>query len=245
MGGPDGDSQTQTSLTQIDPMFSPFFQQLAQGAQQASGQIPSTPFQGQFTAPGNQFLQSGATGLGNVSAGLAQQNLGQGAINLGQQTLQGQFLQNPFLSDAILAATQPSLEAAGGILGNIRGNAIGQGAFNSTRRDAQEAQLANNLQRNILQTGSQLGFQNFANERALQQQAPGLIAQGASLQQLPFQGLLQSGESLRALGQIPLTEQQLQFQEGLAAPFRPLVPFAQILSQIPVGSSTTVNTSIG
>lgn len=245
MGGGGGDSQRSTSTTQIDPMFSPFFQQLAQGAQQASQQIPATPFQGQFTAPGNAFLQSGATGLGQSALQLGQQNLGQNAINLGQQTLQGNFLQNPFLADAILAATQPSLEAAGGILGNIRGNAIGQGAFNSTRRDQQEAQLASNLQRNILQTGSQLGFQNFQQERAFQQQAPGLISQGAQLQQAPFQSLLSAGESLRALSQIPLTEQQLQFQEGLAAPFRPLVPFAQILSQIPVGSSTTVNTSIG
>lgn len=175
------------------------------------------------------------------------EGIGNPVLNLGQFTAQGGFLDprtNPFLLPTIEASLRPiTQEFTNSVLPNFSSQAIQSGAFGgSSARDLAFNQLASGFGQQLLDTGTQIAFDNFQRERQLQQNAAQLIDQGALLSQLSPELLAQVGLGQRELAQRPLDEALLQFQESINAPFRPLFPLASIIQGGDIGSafSTTV-----
>lgn len=219
----------------------PEFSQAAINAPPAGNPFVGTPFPGPFIAPANPLELASIQGTLGEAANL--QGAGDSVLGLGQAQAQGQFLTpdaNPFLQQTIQSAIQPQIQAfRDTILPGFESAAIGAGAFKgSSARDIVQSQLGDSLLGNIGRTAGNIAFGNFANERQLQQNAPGLIDAGARLNQLSPSLLGQAGESVRNLEQQGLDERLLQFQEGQTAPFRPLFPLASIIQGGNIGQQS-------
>ena len=174
------------------------------------------------------------------------QGIGNPLLNLGNFTAQGGFLtpeSNPFLGANIEAAIRPiAQQFENSILPNFQSNAIQSGAFSgSSARDLAFNQLASGFGQQVLDTGTNIAFENFQRERQLQQNAGNLLDQGSLLNQLTPELLAQVGLGQRELAQRPLDEALLQFQEGINAPFRPLFPLASIIQGGDIGSAFQTN----
>jgi len=177
------------------------------------------------------------------------QGIGNPLLNLGYQTARGDFLRpesNPFLVGNINASLRPiTQDFTNSVLPNFNSQAINSGAFSgSSARDLAFNQLASGYGQQLLDTGTQIAFDNYLRERQLQQGAGQLLDQGSLLNQLTPELLAQVGLGQRELAQRPLDEALLQFQEQINAPFRPLFPLASIIQGSDIGStfSTTVPT---
>jgi len=207
--------------------------------------IVGQPFGEQFTA-GTSPLEFESLAQREAIARQLQ-GIGNPLLNLGNFTAQGGFLDprsNPFLVSNIEASLRPiTQEFSNSVLPNFNSQAIQSGAFGgSSARDLAFNQLASGFGQQLLDTGTGIAFNNFQNERQLQQNAGSLLDQGALLNQLTPEMLAQVGLGQRELAQRPLDEALLQFQESINAPFRPLFPLASILQGGDIGSSfsTTV-----
>lgn len=200
-------------------------------------------FPGPFTAPNMPIeLESLAA---REAAGRQLGGIGDPLLGLGQFTAQGGFLNagaNPYLQGALQAAINPAAQTfTRSVLPGFESQALQSGAFKgSSARDMALGNLANDFGRNILDTTSQIAFQNFVNERALQQQSGQLLQQGAQLQQLSPEILAQVGSGQRELAQRAIDEQLLRFQEQQQAPFRPLGPLASIIQGTQIGNTQTI-----
>jgi len=206
--------------------------------------IIGQPFPGPFTAPSMPIeYQSLAARqqVGNQLGGIANPLLG-----LGTAQAQGQFLNpysNPYFQQNIQASLQPAVDAfTRSVLPQFNSQALQAGAYKgSSARDFALGNLANDFGRNLSQTAAQTGFQNYLQERAIQQQTPQLLSQSAQLQQISPEILAQVGAGQRELAQRPLDELLLQFQEAQQAPFRPLGPLASLIQGTNIGLTNTLN----
>ncbi|KKN65228.1 hypothetical protein LCGC14_0484040 [marine sediment metagenome] len=202
------------------------------------------PFPEQFTAGTSPLEFESLAQREAVARQL--QGIGNPLLNLGNFTAQGGFLtpeSNPFLGANIEAAIRPiAQQFENSILPNFQSNAIQSGAFSgSSARDLAFNQLASGFGQQVLDTGTNIAFENFQRERQLQQNAGNLLDQGSLLNQLTPELLAQVGLGQRELAQRPLDEALLQFQEGINAPFRPLFPLASIIQGGDIGSAFQTN----
>ena len=244
MGGSGGGSETTSS---IPPQFLPFFVDLFERAQAASLEVSDQPFPGERFAPiASEQLQS----LDQLTDLAGQfQGLGDPFIQLAQQTASGQFLDpatNPFLQSAIQAGIRPvQQQFQEQTLPAIRSAAIQQGAFGGNREGITEALAAGRANQQSLDISSSIAFQNFINERNLQQQSPGLAQAGAELSLLGPQLLGQIGDVRRGFDQEAIIEAIQRFNEAQQAPFAPLFPLANILQGTNVGNVSTTQLNPG
>jgi hypothetical protein len=235
-GGGSGSSKTESG----PPAWAvPYFQDLYTRAQTASQQIPGTPFPGPFVAPPN-VQQLDALGMKEQLARSMPQNLGAGVMQLGQDTASGQYLNpssNPYLQGTINAALQPLQTDFNNRYNQLNSSFQGAGAFDNIRRNFGISDLETQRAQALGGVSSQLAYQNYANERNLQMQAPQLISAGAQLNQIPSELLAQVGDVQRQFSQDAIANQQAMFEEQANAPFRPLMPLSNILSAISPGTT--------
>lgn len=205
--------------------------------------IVGEPFPGPFTAPTTGIELESL--MAREAVGRQLGGAGGALLGLGQQQALGQFLDprtNPFFTQNIEASLQPAVDAfTRSVIPQFSSQAIQSGAFKgSSARDLALGNIANEFGRNLLQTAAQQGFQNFLQERQIQQQTPQLLQQAAGLQQLTPEILAQVGAGQREILQRPLDEALLQFQEAQQAPFRPLGPLASILFGGNIGTTQQI-----
>ena len=197
-------------------------------------------YPGAFTAPTSPLeLESLAA---REQIGRSLMGAGQPLMDLGQYTAMGGFLQpgsNPYLAGAINYALTPAVQQfMGSTLPAFESQALQAGGFKgSSARDMAVGQMAGQFGRDLLGTAATVGYQDYANERQLQQQAGQLIDQAARLQQLGPEILSQTGLGQREIQQRLLDEQLLRFQEMQQAPFRPLGPLASIIQGTNIGQN--------
>ena len=238
--GDSGGGGDSSSSTTIPPEFIPFFVDLFEQAQVASGKVSGEPFEGELVAPFQPQQEAALAGQEALAGQFG--GLGQNVLNLGQQTAQGAFLSpdsNPFLQGAIDAGVRPIFEnLRQQVLPGIRSEAIARGAFGGSREGITEALAGSGALTAAGDVASRLSFQNLTNERQLQQNAPALIGAGAQLQQVPNQILGQVGDVRRSLEQEQLNAEIARFKEAAEAPFRPLFPLASIIQGTNVGQTT-------
>ncbi len=204
------------------------------------GQIIGQPYQGQFLAPSTpQELQGSAM---REQLGYQFQGIGNPMMQLGQDTAAGNYLNsNPYFDQALQQAMQPAIQNfTGNVVPQYNSMALNSGAFKgSSARDMGMNQLGGAFGRDLLGTAATMGYQNYANERNLQQNAGQLIDQGARLNQLAPEMMGQAGQGYRDAYQRYLDENLLQFQESQQAPFRPLMNLASIIQGTDIGQNVT------
>lgn len=178
--------------------------QMVTDAQGAVGNAASGQWVG--SSPANQFF-NGSLNFNNLATGLAQTNANnlQGASNPARQMLEatarGDYVgaNNPHLTGAIEAATRPMVDqwrndVAPAIDGGFsRGGRLGSGAYANARNRAEDT-----LGRNLAETASTIGYNDYARERGNQlsaQQNIGAFAQQDTQNALAAQQALASVSS--------------------------------------------------
>lgn len=161
---------TSTQTTQIDPAIQPYLtyglteaQRLYQagGPQYYQGQTYVGP--SDATQTGIQALQARAQ-AGSPLTGAAQNQL--------YGTIQGDYLGgNPFFSGAFQPAAQAATNAFNTAIGNVTSAASKAGRYGSGAMQNLQGAAAGELAQKLTGTAGQLAYQNYADERARQQQA--------------------------------------------------------------------------
>ena len=242
----------QVTTSQIDPALRPF---LTQGLERARELFLTGPQPTFF--PGQTYISPSA----QTEQALAQQEaLATGAqptlqqaqqayqASLGQigQTAAGGFLQgNPYQQAMLAAATRPLTQQFGEqVLPGVaslysRAGRYGSGAMERALGGATEA-----YGRALGDVTSNIVGQDYARERALQQQAQGqqaALAQAAPsfFQQgfLPSQALAQVGAAQEQIAAQPLQEQIQRFQYSQQLPYSQLQSYLSSVYGTPMASS--------
>jgi len=247
--GQDKQTVQQQSKTTIPPEFMRFFNDpekgLAPRAEAASLAAPNTPYAGPFNAAVNPLEREAL----DLTAGVGRSSLpwltqgSQIGSDLALSTLRGDFLHpnsNPYLQGTIDAAIRPMTQQyKESILPAIESRAFLEGAGDSIRLPLAQAQAGRDLATASGDVASNIAFNNYGMERQNQYSAPALLGQSAALPLQAIQMIGGAGAGQRALDQVGVQEGLAQRAEAENAAFRPLRQYADILSTIPVGSSTS------
>lgn len=247
--GQDKETVKQQSTTTISPEFMKFFNDpekgLAPRAEAAMLAAPNTPYAGPFNAAVNPLEREAldlTAGAGRTALPGLQQG-GQIGSNLALSTLRGDFLHpdsNPYLKSTIDAAIRPlTQQYRETFLPAIESRAFLEGAGDSIRLPLAQAQAGRDLATASGDIASNIAYGNYGAERQNQFNAPALMSQSAGLPLQAIQMIGGAGAGQRGLDQIAVQEGLAQRQEAEQARFRPLTSYANILSTIPVGSTTS------
>jgi hypothetical protein len=205
---------TTTTNTQVTP-WAPqgdAITDIYRRATTAQDAMPTGPNADQTTAM--DWLRAQAPGLSTGSTELR---------NLGTATARGDFLDpasNPWIASAVEAAQRPLREQLDQNILSIGDAAQRSGAYGGDREQLLRGQALGDFNQSALDIANQIYFQNYQNERNLQQNAGALLSQGNALALAP-------GQLLGALG-----DQQYQWATDM--PYAGLDRLAQILQ---LGSS--------
>jgi len=161
---------TSTQTTQIDPTIQPFLKYGLEEAQRLYQAGGPQYYQGQgyvgpsdATQTGLQALQARAQ-AGSPLTGAAQNQL--------YGTIQGDYLGgNPFFSGAFQPAAQAATNEFNTAIGNVTSGASKAGRYGSGAMQNLQTAAAGQLAQKLTGTAGQLAYQNYADERARQQQA--------------------------------------------------------------------------
>lgn len=182
-----------TTTTQIDPTIQPFLsyglgeaQRLYQagGPKYFEGQTYVSP--SETTLTGLQALEQRAR-QGSGLLGGAQSQLA--------QTISGDYLTgNPFFQGAFTPAAQAATQQFQRAIGDITSSASRAGRYGSGAMERLQSAASNQLAQQLSNTAGQLAYQNYANERARQQQAALAAPAVAQADYQDIQNLLSAGQ---------------------------------------------------
>ncbi len=206
--------------------------------------IVGQPFPGPFNAAPHPFERQALIERGRLSRDL--QGIDIPALELGLDTTTGEYLDpesNPYLASSIELAQRPIRQRlVEQSLPQVASEAINAGAFKgSSRRGLIESQLIRDAGQQENDVATQLLAENYGRERQNQMMGPALLDQAIRLGQIPSELLGQTGAGLRNIEQAGIEEDLRQFEEGIQAPFRPLLPLAGLVRGQNIGSNTTTS----
>ena len=184
---------TTTSTQSIDPAILPYLTYgLEQGAGLYQGGGPQYYTGETFVSP-SQTTQAGLQALetralaGNPLTGAAQQQL--------QGTIGGAYLGgNPFFQGAFAPAAQAAQTQFQSTLGDIASKSSLAGRYGSGAMGNLQNRATGQYAQALTNTAGQLAYQNYADERAKQQQAIGMAPQMAATDYQDIQQLLSAGQ---------------------------------------------------
>lgn len=216
----------------------PFFLDVYGKAQEALNATNKNPFMGDFVAQPGRDANMGLNLLRNVATGPAGKAITRGSadyLDMAAKTAKGDFLDpnsNPFIRAVVDAATRPMTQTfQNTVIPGIQDQSIMQGAYGGSGHGVAMGQASDALTRNIGDVSSNIFYQNYANERQNQINAPTMMGQGFDIANLPGQALLGIDAQRRQLDQLALDNTRQKFMEQKTAPWYGLGEMAQILSQ--------------
>jgi hypothetical protein len=161
---------TSTQTTQIDPTIQPYLKYGLEEAQRLYQAGGPQYYQGQTYVGPSEATQTGIQALqaraqaGSPLTGAAQNQL--------YGTIQGDYLGgNPFFQGAFQPAAQAATDAFNTAIGGVTSAASKAGRFGSGAMQNLQGAAAGQLAQKLTGTAGQLAYQNYADERARQQQA--------------------------------------------------------------------------
>lgn len=227
-----------TTTTSIDPTIQPFLsyglgeaQRLYQtgGPQYYPGQTYVSP--SQTTQTGLQALEQRAM-QGNPLLGLAQ---GQLAGTIGGQFLGG----NPFFQGAFAPAAQAATAQFNKAIGDVTSAASKAGRYGSGAMERLQGQASNQLAQQLANTAGQLAYQNYAQERGLQQAATMAAPQMSQADYQDIQNLLAAGQAREGYTGQQTAADIARFNFLQNAPTQNLANYLNAVYGNPLGRSTT------
>jgi hypothetical protein len=232
---------TSTQTTQIDPTIQPYLtyglqeaQRLYQagGPQYYQGQTYVSP--SEATQTGLQALQARAA-AGSPLTGAAQQQL------LG--TIQGDYLGgNPFFSGAFQPAAQAATTEFNKAIGDITSAASKAGRYGSGAMTNLQGAAAGQLAQKLTGTAGQLAYENYANERARQQQAMFGAPALAEADYADINKMLAAGQLGEGYKQQALTSDMARYGYEQQLPQTQLTNYLSNIGLVPKGQTTTAQT---
>jgi hypothetical protein len=164
------ETTTSTQTTQIDPTIQPYLKYGLEEAQRLYQSGGPQYYQGQGYVGPSEATQTGIQALqaraqaGSPLTGAAQNQL--------YGTIQGDYLGgNPFFSGAFQPAAQAATNEFNTAIGNVTSAASKAGRYGSGAMQNLQTAAAGQLAQKLTGTAGQLAYQNYADERARQQQA--------------------------------------------------------------------------
>lgn len=182
-----------TTTSQIDPTIQPY---LGYGLQQAQRLYQSG---GPQYYGGPTFVSPSTTTQTGLQALEARASLGnpllQSAQNQLQSTVSGEFLGgNPFFQGAFQPAAKAAEMQFKQTLGDIGSKASLAGRYGSGAMGALQDRATGAFGQQLANTAGQLAYQNYADERARQQQATMAAPQMSAADYQDIQNMLQAGQ---------------------------------------------------
>ena len=188
------ETTTSTQTTSIDPALQPYISYGLSEAQRLYGlnAQPSADIQAALGGIKQRAMQ------GSPLLGQAQANL---ASTMGGSYLSG----NPFFQGAFQPAAQAATDAFNAAIGNVTSAASKAGRYGSGAMQNLQSAAAGQLAQKLTGTAGQLAYENYANERARQQQANLAAPSFAEADYGDLQKLLTVGQLQQAYPQEALT----------------------------------------
>lgn len=240
-----------SSTSKIDPALQPYLQMGLQRAQQLFFGAQPQFYPGQtYVTPSAQteqaLAQQEALATGAQPALQSAQQAYQASLGQLGQTAAGGFLGgSPYQQAMIAAATRPLVQQySQEIVPGIASGYSRAGRYGSGAMERAQASAAESFGRALGDVTSTIAGQDYARERALQQQAQmgqAALAQAApsffQMGFLPSQALAQVGAAREAIAQQPLAEaiQRYQYQQQL--PYQQLQGFLSSVYGTPMAQS--------
>lgn len=211
--------QTITSVSEPSAVVQPYLSyglSEAQRLYQAGGTPAISP--STATSQALQAMQNRALAGSPLLGASQQQQLG---------TIGGNYLSgNPFFQGAFQPAAQAATSAFNQAIGNIESQASRAGRYGSGAANALQNTAAGTLAQNLANTAGQLAYQNYAQERGLQQQSALQAPAMAAADYADIQALLGAGQAGEAYT-----------REAYAQPQQNLANYLASIGQMPMGTS--------
>jgi hypothetical protein len=199
-----GGGSSSTTTQNIDPAILPY---ITYGLDEAKGLYgkPGPTYYPDQTYVDQSAQTKEALGLAETRA-RAGSPLIPAAQSQALSTIQGDRLSatNPYFASMMSSAAVPVVSEFNKAIRDIGGRTAASGRYGSGAMGEMESQATENLANSLSQRGAELAYQNYANERARQDQAIGsagaIAGQDYSdIQQLMNVGQAQEGQSMKAL----------------------------------------------
>jgi len=239
-----GGGGSSTTEQRIDPILRPF---ITYGLNEAKGLYQSDtpqyyPYQTYVdpsaqTQSALQSMQNRAL-AGNPLVPLAQQQLGNtiAGANLGM---------NPFLAQALAGTAGIATQQFHDALGNIASQSSKAGRYGSGAMSDLQSRASTNLAKELTSRAGELAYQNYANERAIQEQALRDAPALARADYQDSQALMDVGQATEAYQQKALESDIARYEFEQNLPYSKLQTYLSSVYGAPMGSVSTTSQSGG
>lgn len=232
---------TSTSTTQIDPAIQPYLTYGLQEAQKLYEAGGPQYYQGQTFVGPSEATQTGLQAL-QARAGAGSPLLG-AAQNQMYGTIQGNYLGgNPFFQGAFQPAAQAATNEFNKAIGDITSAASKAGRYGSGAMTNLQGAAAGQLAQKLTGTAGQLAYENYANERARQQQAAFGAPAMAEADYADINKMLAAGQLGEGYKQQALTADMARYGYEQQLPQTQLTNYLSNIGLIPKGQTTTAQT---
>ena len=235
------ETATSTQTTAIDPAIQPYLGFGLQEARRLYEAGGPKYYEGQtYVAPSSatqtalEQLQQRATQGSPLVSAAQQQTLG---------TVKGDYLGgNPFFQGAFQPAAQAARQTFESALGDIGSKASLAGRYGSGAMGNLQQQAAGQFAQKLTDTAGQLAYQNYAQERARQQQATAMAPEMAQADYADIQRLLAAGQLGEGYQGQALQADINRFNYGQMLPQQQLNQYLNQVYGFPASKTTTTQT---
>jgi hypothetical protein len=244
-GGSGGGSQTSKTSSELDPTVRPFVEY---GLQEAKG-LYQTPGPSYF--PGQTYIAPSAQTTSALQAAQTRAMTGSPLTQAGQQqqlgTVQGQYLSagNPYLTQALAGPTQQATQAYNDAIKAAQGTASMAGRYGSGVSADIQNRAAQTLGTTLANKYGDLAYQNYAGERALQQQSAFNAPQMAAADYADIQQLANVGKTAEGYQQTALQGDIDRYNYEQNLPYQKLASYLGAAYGAPMGQVSTSQSSGG
>lgn len=240
-------TQTQSgrSVTELDPMLKPFVEfGLKEARRLYESQTPQY-FPGQtYVSPSQATLSALSSAEQRARGGSPLMRQAQTQIS---KTAGGEFLTgNPFFQGAFQPAARQAREAFTESVQDIASKAASSGRYGSGAMGQLQGKAADIFSRNLTETAGKLAYENYAAERARQEEATRLLPELANLDYADIERLATVGQAREAYDLQALQDQINRFNYEQNLPQVKLQSYLSGVYGAPAGSITeTTGTMTG
>jgi len=236
-----GGGQSQQTTQNIDPAILPY---ITYGLEESQDLYKSD---GPNYYPGQTYVDPSAQTTSAMGLAEARATAGSPLIPAAQtqalSTIQGDRLSagNPYFASMMANAAKPVVNEFNTAIRDIGSRTAASGRYGSGAMGEMESQASENLANALSSRGSELAYQNYANERGRQDQAIGNAANIAGQDYSDIQQLMNVGKMQEGYDTSALNADIGRFEFGQNAPYNKLQSYlsAAYGAPAPVNQTTT------
>ena len=243
-GGGGGGPQTSESRTRLDPTIRPFVEYGLNEAQNLYQTNTPEYFAGQTYVDPSAQTEFALNSAEQIARG--GNPLVSGALQQQQDVISGKYLQNnPYFNQALAGASQGATQTYNDAIKAAQGGASMAGRYGSGASADIQNRAASTLATTLANKYGDLAYQNYANERGMQNTA---ATNAPTLSQARYQDvnqLMNVGKVREDYSQQALEDQIARFEFEQNKPYNKLQAYLGAAYGAPTGQVTTTQTSGG